>query len=237
MAVSLRPKMIVRSEEAALDPDEVDRKVESYMSDDRVFGYMAPFHIDEFYQPDKVDKLRSEIAEVNDGIIVVIGFGASLIASGDVLIYADLARWEIQLRYRAKVMDNWRASKREDDTLRLYKRSFFFEWRMADRLKRSLFDRVNYYLDSNTKNEPKMLSKQALFAGLSQTASQPFRLVPCFDPGVWGGTWLESNIDLPKKIIHTRGGSMVCRKKTAFIFNTDLCVWRYRHQSSLLRID
>ena len=199
LAVSLRPKMIVRSEEAALDPVEVDRKVERYMSDDRVFGYMAPFNIDEFYQPDKVDILRSKIAAIDDGIIVVIGFGASLIASGDVLIFADLARWEIQLRFRAKEMGNWRTSKREDDTLRLYKRGFFFEWRMADRLKRSLFDRIDYYLDSNTKNEPKMISKQALFAGLSQTASQPFRLVPYFDPGVWGGTWLESNIDLPQK--------------------------------------
>ncbi|HTG71183.1 MAG TPA: class I mannose-6-phosphate isomerase [Candidatus Udaeobacter sp.] len=199
LAVSLKPNMIVRSEEAALDPVEVDRKVERYMSDDRVFGYMAPFNIDEFYQPDKVDKLRSKIAAMDDGIIVVIGFGASLIASGDVLIFADLARWEIQLRFRAKEMGNWRTSKREDDTLRLYKRGFFFEWRMADRLKRSLFDRIDYYLDSNTKNEPKMISKQALFAGLSQTASQPFRLVPYFDPGVWGGTWLESNIDLPQK--------------------------------------
>ncbi|MBP1965339.1 class I mannose-6-phosphate isomerase [Paenibacillus aceris] len=199
LTVSLKPVLIVRSEEAALDPAEVDCKVERYMSDDRVFGYMAPFNIDEFYEPDKVDELRSKISAMDKGIIVVIGFGASLIARGDVLIYADLARWEIQLRYRSKEIGNWRTNNREDDTLRLYKRGFFFEWRMADRLKRSLFDRIDFYLDSNAKDEPKMLSRQALFAGLSQTASQPFRLVPYFDPGVWGGTWLETNIDLPKR--------------------------------------
>lgn len=197
LAVTLSPAMIIRSEDAALEPAEVDGKAEPYMTDDRVFGYMAPFQIEEFYERAKVENLRSQIAALDEGIIVVIGFGATCIAKGDILIYADLARWEIQLRYRAKEFGNWRASHREEDTLRLYKRGYFFEWRMADRLKRSLFNQMDYYLDSNVRNEPKLLSKQALFAGLSQTATQPFRLVPYFDPGVWGGTWLEANLDLP----------------------------------------
>ncbi|OCT14718.1 mannose-6-phosphate isomerase [Paenibacillus pectinilyticus] len=197
LTASLSPVMIIRAEEAALEPAEVDAKVERYLTDDRVFGYLAPFQIDEFYHSDKVDEFRTQLAALNEGIIVVIGFGATLITTGDVLIYADLARWEIQLRYRAKEIGNWRAVHREEDTLRLYKRGYFFEWRMADRLKRSLFDQMDYYLDTNVRNEPKLLSKQALFAGLSQTASQPFRLVPYFDPGVWGGTWLAANIDLP----------------------------------------
>ncbi|WP_270881074.1 class I mannose-6-phosphate isomerase [Paenibacillus aestuarii] len=199
LAVSLSPAMVIRAEEAALEPAEVDAKVARYMTDDRVFGYLAPFQIDEFYNADKVEDLRSQLAALDEGIIVVIGFGATLITKGDILIYADLARWEIQLRYRAKEIGNWRAVHREEDTLRLYKRGYFFEWRMADRQKRSLFNQMDYYLDTNVRNEPKLLSKQALFAGLSQAASQPFRLVPYFDPGVWGGTWLEANIDLPPK--------------------------------------
>jgi len=199
LAVSLSPAMVIRAEEAALEPAEVDAKVARYMTDDRVFGYLAPFQIDEFYNADKVEDLRSQLAALDEGIIVVIGFGATLITKGDILIYADLARWEIQLRYRAKEIGNWRAVHREEDTLRLYKRGYFFEWRMADRQKRSLFNQMDYYLDTNVRNEPKLLSKQALFAGLTQAASQPFRLVPYFDPGVWGGTWLEANIDLPPK--------------------------------------
>ncbi|MCZ8510941.1 class I mannose-6-phosphate isomerase [Paenibacillus filicis] len=199
LADSLFPAMVIRSEDAALEPARVDRIVERYMTDDRVFGYMAPFVIDEFYDPGKMDELRRRLDAVKAGITIVIGFGASLIVKGDILVYADLARWEIQQRYRAKEVGNWRMNRREDDVLRLYKRGFFFEWRMADRLKKSLFDRIDYYLDTNTRDEPKMVTRQALFAGFSQTASQPFRLVPYFDPGVWGGTWLEANIDLPER--------------------------------------
>lgn len=199
LAVSLQPGTVIRSEDAALEPSEVDRIVERYMTEDRVFGYMAPFTIDEFYDPGKMDEMRRHLDAAEDGITIVIGFGASLIVKGDILVYADLARWEIQQRYRAKEVGNWRTNRTENDILRLYKRGFFFEWRMADRLKKSLFDRIDYYLDTNVKDEPKMITQQALFAGFAQTARRPFRLVPYFDPGVWGGKWLEANIDLPKR--------------------------------------
>lgn len=198
LSVSLLPGTVIRSEDAALKPSEVDRIVERYMTEDRVFGYMAPFTIHEFYDPGLMDEMLRRLDAAEDGIAIVIGFGASLIVKGDILIYADLARWEIQQRYRSKEVGNWQTNRTENDILRLYKRGFFFEWRMADRLKKSLFDRIDYYLDTNVKDEPKMVTQQALFAGFTQTASQPFRLVPYFDPGVWGGKWLEANIELPK---------------------------------------
>ncbi|MGO4545402.1 class I mannose-6-phosphate isomerase [Paenibacillus sp. 2TAB23] len=195
----LNPAAIIRAEEAAFDPIEVDRIVDGFMTNDRVFGFMTSFQINEFYDQAKIVSLQSQIEAISAGIIVVIGFGASLIAAGDVLIYADMARWEIQLRLRSKEIGNWRTSHPEEDMLRRYKRGFFFEWRMADNLKKTLLGRIDYYLDTNTKDDPKMVSKSALFAGLEQTANRPFRLVPYFDPGVWGGTWLEANIDLPKR--------------------------------------
>ncbi|WP_238358018.1 hypothetical protein [Cohnella zeiphila] len=199
LSAALKPVKIIRSEDAALDPADVDRIVERYLTDDRVFGFMAPFAIDEFYDPSKLAELRQSLEAAEAGVTLVIGFGASIVADGDILLYADLARWEIQLRYRAKEYANWRTNRAENDLLRLYKRGFFFEWRMADRLKKSLFHAIDYYLDTNVKDQPKMVTRHALFDGLAQTAAQPFRLVPYFDPGVWGGTWLESNIELPKR--------------------------------------
>ncbi|SFD50210.1 Mannose-6-phosphate isomerase, class I [Paenibacillus catalpae] len=190
---------VIKAEEAALSPDAVDGKVERYLTDDRVFGYMAPFQIEEFYDPERICALRSRIDALKEGIVLVIGFGASLIARGDLVIYADLARWEIQQRYRARELGNWRAGCREDDILRLYKRGFFVEWRMADRLKKKRLGEIDYYLDTNVQDSPKMVTRHALFEGMAQAASRPFRLVPYFDPGVWGGTWLEKRIDLPKR--------------------------------------
>jgi mannose-6-phosphate isomerase class I len=196
---ALEPVTVIQAEEAALAPEEVDGKVERYLTDDRVFGYMAPFRIEEFYDSERIEALRSRIDAAGDGIVLVVGFGASLVAQGDLSVYADLARWEIQRRYRSKELGNWRAARREDDILRLYKRGFFFEWRMADRLKKKVLGGVDYYLDTNANNSPKMVTRGALFEGMAQAARRPFRLVPYFDPGVWGGTWLEERIDLPKR--------------------------------------
>jgi len=83
--------------------------------------------------------------------------------------------------------------------LRKYKRGYFIEWRAADRLKRSILEHADYYLDTNAKDDPKLLTCKALFDGMKQTVRRPFRLVPYFDPGVWGGRWLEEKIGLTKR--------------------------------------
>jgi len=188
---------VIRSEDAAMSGEQIKQLTQRYLTDDRVFGYMSPCTVDEFYDEARLQGLKDEVNAIQSGIVVVIGFGAALVTEGDILVYADMARWEIQQRYRSKEFGNWRMDNQEEETLRKYKGGFFFEWRMADRMKRRLFDRIDYYLDTNMKANPKMVTRDALMFGLRQTASQPFRLVPYFDPGVWGGTWLEAHIDLP----------------------------------------
>ncbi|MFC4599898.1 class I mannose-6-phosphate isomerase [Cohnella hongkongensis] len=192
----LQPAAVILAEEAALDADRLQAKLERYLTEDRVFGYLSPFTIDEFYDRERLDALAAQARGIEAGVVVVIGFGASLVAEGDVLVYADLARWEIQQRYRSKEFGNWRAGNEDEDILRKYKRGFFVEWRTADRLKRSLLERADYYLDTNRKDDPRMVTGAALFAGIRETVRRPFRLVPYFDPGVWGGRWLEERIGL-----------------------------------------
>ncbi|MCC3376056.1 class I mannose-6-phosphate isomerase [Cohnella sp. REN36] len=195
----LRPALVVRAEEAALDADRLQKLLGRYLTEDRVFGFKAPFTIDEFYDAERLAAARRQVEEVPEGVVLVVGFGASLVAEGDVLVYADLARWEIQQRYRSKEFGNWRADNEDEDILRKYKRGFFVEWRTADRLKRALLERADYYLDTNRQDDPRMVTGAALFAGIRETVRRPFRLVPYFDPGVWGGTWLEENIGLEPK--------------------------------------
>lgn len=48
----------------------------------------------------------------------------------DLLVYADIARWEIRLRLRADI-SNWMAGNTGVDQLRKFKRGYFFEWRMV----------------------------------------------------------------------------------------------------------
>ncbi|XID92365.1 class I mannose-6-phosphate isomerase [Paenibacillaceae bacterium WGS1546] len=192
----LNPVRVFLAEDAALDADRLQEKLERYLTNDRVFGYMSPFTIDEFYDAGKLGTIAGEVRDVEEGVVLVIGFGASLVAEGDVLVYADLARWEIQKRYRSKEFGNWRANNEDEDILKKYKRGFFVEWRTADRLKRLLLKQADYYLDTNRRDDPRMVTGAALFAGIRETSNRPFRLVPYFDPGVWGGRWLEEKIGL-----------------------------------------
>jgi hypothetical protein len=84
----------------------------------------------------------------------------------------------------------------------LYKRAYFVDWRVADRLKRKLMPHWDFLLDTNAKDHPKMASGAAVRAALQQTAQQPFRVVPFFDPGPWGGQWMKEVCDLDRSAIN-----------------------------------
>ena len=191
------PLRIIHAETAVIDREQLKQAYAPYLTEDRVFGHMAPFTVDQFYDKAKLTSLREEVTACPQGLVAVIGFGASLVTEGDVRVYADLSRWEIQQRYRTKEFGNWQLDNAVEEILRKYKGGFFVEWRMADRWKQEVLPHADYYLDTHQAGEPRMVTGEALLAGLRQTAAQPFRLVPYFDPGVWGGQWLAGHIDLP----------------------------------------
>ena len=173
--------------------DELKREI----TEDRVFGVLSVRTIEEFFDMKKIEELKKEINEISEGLVVVYGIGAGLI-EGDILVYADMARWEIQQRFRRKELDNWGAGNFDEDVLKKYKRAFFIEWRVLDRHKKGLFQKLDYLLDTNIKNDPKMVKGDAFRAALTQAVNQPFRLVPFFDPGVWGGQWMKEVCGLDK---------------------------------------
>jgi len=78
-----------------------------------------------------------------------------------------------------------------------YKRSFFIDWRVADRLKQAAMANWDFLLDTTEKETPKLISGAAHLAGIAAAASRPFRVVPFFDPGPWGGQWMREVCDLP----------------------------------------
>ena len=188
---------VINVEECALPINEIDSMIKRNLTDDRVFGVMSHYVIEDFYDMDKIYQLNQEID--NNKKTLIYGFGSSLIKH-DLLVYFDMARWEIQLRYR-KGMPNWLCTNYDEDRLRKYKRGFFVEWRVADRLKKKVLKNASYYVDTNKENDPKMISKEALFDGMHKVSTNPFRLVPYFDPGVWGGQWMKEvcNLDPNEK--------------------------------------
>lgn len=195
----LEPSAVLYADDCSFSGEQITRMIERELTDDRVFGVMSCRKMEEFFDDVLLEEKRKEISHMQSGIVLVIGTGASLITRGDILIYADLARWEIQLRYRSGELGNWKMDNVKEDTLRKYKRGFFVEWRVADRLKQQLFPVLHYVLDTNKKEEPKMITGTAFFAGIEKAVSGPFRVVPYFDPGVWGGQWMKEVCDLDRE--------------------------------------
>ncbi|MFB9660487.1 class I mannose-6-phosphate isomerase [Glycomyces mayteni] len=206
VAEALPDWAVVDVEDAAALPVElIDARIADNLTDDRVFGVLSHAGVDAFYDAERLDKLAVE-ADGADHPVVLVGWGADLVARRTgapyALVLADMARWEIQLRQREGA-PNWRAGNPGEDRLRKYKRGFFVEWRAADRHKRTMFDRVDFVLDANAvgaaHGDPRpagMVTGDAFRAAIANAAQRPFRVVPFFDPGVWGGQWMKEKLDL-----------------------------------------
>lgn len=194
---ALTPCVIIDADDCAFSPEKLTAAWKENLTDDRVFGKMTTAHLSDFYESERIATAQSLLNQTESGLCVVVGTGASLITKGDILVYCDLSRWEIQLRWR-KGGSNWHCDNPNDPQLSKYKRGFFIEWRLADRLKQKLLPEIDFLIDTNQKDEPKLMLGDAFRTALRQTASRPFRTVPYFDPGVWGGQWMKQICGLPQ---------------------------------------
>ncbi|WP_127127782.1 class I mannose-6-phosphate isomerase [Pseudoflavitalea rhizosphaerae] len=188
---------IFETSSALLPEQTINEMVYPYVTDDPVFGYISPLKLDQFFDANLLADMEKEVEAIAEGIVVVTGIGATLaVPKPDVLVYADMPRWEIQLRFRRNEVSNLGATNFTDSFAYKYKRSFFVDWRVIDRHKVALMERWDFALDTVIAGEPKMVRGAALLAAFRQAVQQPFRVVPYFDPGPWGGQWLKKVIGL-----------------------------------------
>lgn len=202
LANALQPDRIFDIEDCAKDEETLLREFKDYITDDRVFGIMCHKTIDTWFESEKLETMkkaieteRAEEKDTNGGLIVIVGTAAELLTEADLLVYCDLTRWEVQLRYRSG-MPNWHSTNYNDPILTKYKRGFFIEWRLADRYKKERYEKFTYLLDTEKENAPVLTTGNAFRGALQQLARKPFRMEPYFDPGVWGGQWMKENFGL-----------------------------------------
>ncbi len=195
----LKPALTLHAAAAMLSAAQIDSLVAPFLGgDDPVFGLLSNLNLPQFFADEKVRQLRQRIEQVADGLVLVIGCGASLIAGGDLLVYADLARWEAQGRFRRDEISNLGVENRTLAASLQYKRAFFVDWRVCDRWKRPLMARWDFVLDTNNPREPKLADGAAVRRGLRHAATRPFRVAPFFDPAPWGGQWMKKVCDLDR---------------------------------------
>lgn len=193
----LRPAQVIYTPELLKPRSTIDDMLRPVLGDDPVFGHMNEIGLDAFFDEAKLNRARETVAYWRTGLLLLVGVGAALVCSEpNVLVYADMARWEIQRRQRRSEIGNLGADNLEESPSLKYKRAFFVDWRAADRLKTKLLPRIDFFLDTNGAT-PKLVTGDCVRKGLASAAKRPFRVVPYFDPGPWGGHWMEEVCDLP----------------------------------------
>jgi mannose-6-phosphate isomerase class I len=197
LAAVIPDARVLSSAAAFHEPAEVERRIAPFDGgDDPVFGRLTSLRMRDFLEPEKVAAMRCQIDSADAPTVILIGPGASLIHPGDLLVYADLARWEAQLRMRRGEISNLGVENRGWKWSLQYKRAYFVDWRVCDELKRDLMERWDFVLDTHRPGDPRLAAGAAVREGLREAARRPFRVVPFFDPGPWGGQWMRRVCDL-----------------------------------------
>lgn len=198
----LQPAQVFLAADILKSEDEINRMVQPDVTDDRVFGYLTRFTIENFIDTGKRAAVQTQLAAISEGVVLVAGIGASTITHADVLVYADMPRWEGQLRFRNNTAANLGVTNYQENAAAQYKRAFFVDWRVCDRLKKGLFERLDFVLDTVVPQQPRMATGASVRKGLKQAVTRPFRVVPFFDPGPWGGQWMKEVCDLDRDVVN-----------------------------------
>lgn len=196
----LSPALFIDTRDLMKPESEIKAMTARFMTDDVLFGYVTNITLNDYFDQNKLKKAREEVIATK-GKVVVVGSGAAMVVPAEaVLIYADMARWEIQQRFRRHEVKALGIDNRKDAVSLQYKRGYFNDWRVCDKYKESLFDKVDFWLDTHIATEPKMIDQTTFFKGIEETVHSPFRVVPFFDPAPWGGQWMKEVCDLdPEK--------------------------------------
>ncbi|HEX5435299.1 MAG TPA: mannose-6-phosphate isomerase, partial [Candidatus Angelobacter sp.] len=155
----LRSCAFFQADDCLRPPEELRSVISSLLGDDRVFGRMSNLSLEDYFDTQKLEGMRTEIIQAAARQpAIVVGAGASLVSPDDaVLVYADMARWEIQLRWRRTELGNFGLNNRDADFAAKYKCGFFAEWRAADGMKKTLLPKLDFILDTNTPMQPKLI--------------------------------------------------------------------------------
>ena len=197
-ASELSPSLILQSQDAFLTPAELRQKFADTLRNDPVFDVMHPWVIEDYFDQQKLGPMKQAV-EASSGLVLIVGTGASRIAPGaNLMLSANLGRWEIQRRQRVHRIANLGFDNEGASASQLYKTAFFLDWRVADRCRHDIYPRVDFFLDMTDESQPKMLAGDILRAAVKRTVRQPFRVVPFFDPGPWGGQWMRDKFSLPE---------------------------------------
>lgn len=175
-------------------PEEVERRLWPFLTDDPVFGRLYRGRLEELWDPNAAHRLRKAL-EARTGVTVVYGFGASLLAEGAPVVYIDVPKEVGRARAERGSATNVGAEG-SNGLAATQKRLYFVDWPMLNRIKRHLLPRLDLFVDGSDLEMPTFTDGCGLRRALSELSQRPFRVKPRFMPGPWGGQWMKNAFGL-----------------------------------------
>jgi len=200
----LQPDYLIDSNDFKYPEEIIQEKFGHFITDDRIFGVFSWGTVAESFDQDKIRAIQEKI-ENETGLIVVYGVAASVVMQGDITVSCNISLQEIKNRY-AKGMDNWGAGNYDDDPLSKEKRALFLEFRMQNLHKRTVLKTMDFMIDCNRDEDFVMISRMVFDKTVTTFASSPFKLVPIFTKGIWGGSWSQEVLGAGKDLPNTAWG-------------------------------
>ena len=187
----LSPSLFINTRDLMKPEDEIKAMTERFMTEDVLFGYVTNLALKDYFDVEKLKAAREQVAAAT-GRVIIVGSGAVMVVPAEATrVYVDMARWEIQQRFRKHIVKALGVDNREDAVSLQYKRGYFNDWRILDKYKEGLFHSIDFWLDTHIASQPKMIDKETFLKGIAETIKTPFRVVPFFDPAPWGGQWMK----------------------------------------------
>ncbi|TVQ01710.1 MAG: hypothetical protein EA359_13655 [Balneolaceae bacterium] len=176
---------------ALLSEEQIDNKVEDYLGgDDPVFGRLYDGELTDFFDQDKLNLLKQSSEKRS----ILYGTGASLVGKDLPVIYIDIPKNEIQYRSRAGSVCNIGKQVPEDPKT-MYKRFYYVDWHVCNRHKQQLLPELCAIADGQRDGDIAWMRGDVFREGLEKMAGSPFRVRPWFEPGVWGGKWMQQTFE------------------------------------------
>ena len=183
------------TEECFLPPPQIDGILAPTLTDDPVFGRLFHGRLEDLWDAERADAVRRDVAAYS-AITIIYGYGASRLAPGGRQVYVDVPKDRGQeLAAHGAIRNVGAAAPQAFDAM--YKRLYFVDWPVLNRVKRALLPRIDLFVDAASAESPAVVRGDALRRALHDLARRPFRVKPWFAPGPWGGQWMKERFGLP----------------------------------------
>ncbi|WP_285010376.1 class I mannose-6-phosphate isomerase [Pedobacter faecalis] len=198
---------------------EIDRMVQPFLgSGDSVWGTKSTLQIQDFFDMDAFKAVRP--AEGYD-LNIVVGTGATLAGWEAPVVYIDLPKNVLQYRMRAGKATNFGAARAEESG-HMYKRAYFVDWVVLNAYKQQLLSKIAVMADTQWDQSVNWLLYPDLADGLTKLSRSVFRVRPWFEPGAWGGHWMQERIEgLDKSEVNYAWSFEMIVPENGIVFESD----------------